>query len=224
MIHENRRMWLGGREMRNHDDSCINLLLQQTCIKSLLVMWGHVADGAAGDTSLNKTKALLFETYVLLKEDRKYVKGVGWKGWIRRIWGLIKEKDDSERGSNIQQTLFCGTDGVAWERRLLPVWDHPEICGEEGSTQTEQRAKEALGPDMEVMEKWAGGRRELERGFCIYMILFSSMVESLWVRELWGPSTYKALSYQWATTFGCSFKGYTKQAGSKCKSAWLGYF
>lgn len=61
--------------MKNSDDSCIHLLLQQICIKCLLVMRRHVA--GVGGAFPNKTEALLFETYVPLREDRKYIKVVG---------------------------------------------------------------------------------------------------------------------------------------------------
>lgn len=58
MTHEYKRMWLDGREMKNSDDSCIHLLLQQICIKCLLVLCRHVAGGGGGIPEQNRGSAL----------------------------------------------------------------------------------------------------------------------------------------------------------------------
>ena len=115
-------------------------------------------------------------------------------GW--EIWRLVNRKDMTLRASNT--TGFTGwcLNRVAWERKFLTAWDHPEAYG------------------MGVIIKKAGGqgntqvRGRLERGLMhLGDVTQEHSAESLSQRVPTGHSSlesynHKALSYQWPADVG----------------------
>lgn len=198
-IHEYKGMWLGGGKEEQWWPIYIHFLLQQIRTKCLLVMCRHIA-GAGAIPEQNKGLALW--------EDRECIKVMICRGGVRRIWGLIKEKQNCERQEHITSSTGWHLVGVAWEGRFLTAQDSLVICSEGANIWKERKTKEAPG-----REGWKGL-------LCLNDIIQQHGGKSLGQRALKSssglePSNNRALFYQWTITVGWGFKGCTEQANSK---------